>query len=182
MKVNFYATLREIVGQKCIEFPIKEGDCVRDLMNKMIHRFPDLESELLDEQGDLLGHVHLFVNGRDLPYLDDGMETELSIEDQISVFPAVGGGMAASELVCYSREVRGIPLWLLQEYLQELGGQSVEEGFVLGRGWQARLSPRESYKLGSLSVGQVFLEIEATKSTFEQILPKLDKKLLRCGG
>ncbi|MBE0408633.1 MAG: MoaD/ThiS family protein [Anaerolineales bacterium] len=92
MKVNFYATLRDIVGQKCIDFPLNGGNTVRDLMDQMVARFPELERQLLDEQGELLGHVHLFINGRDLPYLEGGMDTELSEEDKISVFPAVGGG------------------------------------------------------------------------------------------
>jgi sulfur-carrier protein len=92
MKVNFYATLRDIVGQKCIEFYMNKGHTVRDLMDEMVARFPELERQLLDDEGELLGHVHLFVNGRDLPYLEEGMDTELSEEDKISVFPAVGGG------------------------------------------------------------------------------------------
>ena len=92
MKVKFYATLREIVGQKSVDFPMNEGVTVRDLMNKIIDRYPDLETKLLDEDGELLGYVHFFVNGRDLPYLEKGMETELSDDDTISVFPAVGGG------------------------------------------------------------------------------------------
>jgi sulfur-carrier protein len=93
MKVNFYATLRDIVGQKCVEFPLNDGNTVRDLMDQMVARFPELERQLLNEQGELLGHVHLFVNGRDLPYLEQGMDTEISEEDKISVFPAVGGGI-----------------------------------------------------------------------------------------
>lgn len=92
MKVKFYATLREIVGQKSVDFPLNEGDTVNELMNKIIDRYPALEPKLLDEDGELLGYVHFFVNGRDLPYLEKGMETELSDDDTISVFPAVGGG------------------------------------------------------------------------------------------
>lgn len=92
MKVKFYATLREIVGQKSVDFPLNEGDTVNELMKKIIDRYPDLETKLLDEDGELLRYVHFFVNGRDLPYLEKGMETELSDDDTISVFPAVGGG------------------------------------------------------------------------------------------
>jgi len=92
LKVKFYATLREIVGQKSVDFPLNEGDTVNELMNKIIDRYPALEPKLLDEDGELLGYVHFFVNGRDLPYLEKGMETELSDDDTISVFPAVGGG------------------------------------------------------------------------------------------
>ena len=182
MKVNFYAKLRENVGQKCVDFHIGEGATVGDLMNDMIRQFPELESELLDDQGELLQHVHFFVNGRDLEYLPHGKETEISEEDTISVFPAVGGGIATRDLSCNSREVRGITLWLIRDYLYELGGHSEEDGYIIGEGWRAILKPMESYQLGSLVVGQVFLKIEAPSNILEGILPLLEKKLLRCGG
>jgi len=92
MKVHFYATLREIVGQKTVEFEVKDGDTVRQLLEQIVARYPALRRELLDEKGELLGHVHFFVNGRDVPYLQDQAETVLKADDIISVFPAVGGG------------------------------------------------------------------------------------------
>lgn len=92
MKVNFYATLREIVGQKTVEFEISDGATIGHLIEIMVARYPPLRRELLDENGDLLGHVHVFVNGRDVPYLENQADTVLKPEDLISVFPAVGGG------------------------------------------------------------------------------------------
>ena len=92
MKINFYATLRPIVGQKTVELPIEEGDTVQDVLDIIVENYPDLRPELLDENGQLLGHVHLFINGRDAPYLDNMMETKINTTDKIDVFPAVGGG------------------------------------------------------------------------------------------
>ena len=43
-------------------------------------------------QGDLHGHIHFFVNGRDVPYLEHQIDTVLHPDDIISVFPPVGGG------------------------------------------------------------------------------------------
>jgi molybdopterin synthase sulfur carrier subunit len=36
--------------------------------------------------------VHVFVNGRDAPFLENALETVLKEDDTITVFPAVGGG------------------------------------------------------------------------------------------
>jgi sulfur-carrier protein len=69
MKVNFFATLRPIVGGKTVEFDVPPGATAADLLNLAVERFPPLRKELLDEQGKLYPHVHLFVNGRDAPYL-----------------------------------------------------------------------------------------------------------------
>lgn len=92
MIVTFYATLREVVGGRTAEFPMPEGATVRDLLNEMIRRYPPIGRELLNEQGDLYSHVHFFINGRDAPYLEQGLDTLLKPDDYITVFPAVGGG------------------------------------------------------------------------------------------
>jgi len=92
MNVNFYATLRPIAGQKTVEFPLEPGSSVRELVAAIVERFPPMRKELLDENGELYQHVHVFINGRDSPYLSEKMETLLNQGDKIDVFPAVGGG------------------------------------------------------------------------------------------
>lgn len=92
MKVSFYATLRQVVGGKEAFFPDDRPYTVRMLLDEMIRRFPGLERELLNDQGELYSHVHIFVNSRDASFLENGMDTVLNPGDTIGVFPAVGGG------------------------------------------------------------------------------------------
>lgn len=92
MNVNFYATLRQIVGQKTISFKLQPPISIRELLDEIIKHYPPIQHELLDEAGNLFPHVHIFVNGRDVPYLVNGMETVIDQTDKIDVFPAVGGG------------------------------------------------------------------------------------------
>jgi molybdopterin synthase sulfur carrier subunit len=92
MKINFYATLRPIVGQKTVELPLEEGMTVQDVLETIVENYPPMRKELMDESGKLLGHVHLFINGRDAPYLENMMATQIKATDKIDVFPAVGGG------------------------------------------------------------------------------------------
>ena len=92
MKVNFYATLRSVVGAKEAEFNLPEGTTVRELVNEMIRCYPGLGPELLNEQGELYQHVHIFRNGRDVIYLEQGLDTPLEADEILGVFPAVGGG------------------------------------------------------------------------------------------
>ncbi len=92
MKVNFYATLREIVGGKTVEIEHQDGMSVQALLELLFQRYPRLRQELMDETGNLYPHVHVFINGRDAPYLERGLATPLSSEDIVNIFPAVGGG------------------------------------------------------------------------------------------
>jgi len=92
MKVNFYATLRDITGQKTVDIDIPENTTVRQLVDAIVRRYPLLHDKLIDENGDLWGFIHIFINGRDAPFLDDELETVINPVDTISIFPAVGGG------------------------------------------------------------------------------------------
>jgi len=92
MQVNFYATLRPIVGQKTIDVDIPNGATVRQLIAAIITAYPALRSELLDEKGDLQDHIKFFVNGREVIYLDRQIDTVIHPDDIITIFPPVGGG------------------------------------------------------------------------------------------
>jgi molybdopterin synthase sulfur carrier subunit len=92
MEVRFYATLRQVTGCRSVTLPMAGGATVRRLIDAVLERYPAMREDLLDGNGELLGHVHVFINGRDAPYLDDGLETVLAAEDTVDVFPAVAGG------------------------------------------------------------------------------------------
>jgi hypothetical protein len=78
--------------------------------------------------------------------------------------------------------VRAIPLWLLQEYLQELGGRLTRPGRVEGPGWGASLEQAADFEIGSVRIGQVQLTLEADEEALRVIKPALEKKMLRAGG
>lgn len=92
MKINFFATLRQITGQKTVEIDLPPDVTVRQLVQVVVTQYPLMYPELLDAEGNLHRHVHVFVNGRDAPFLKDGMETVIKPTDVINIFPAVGGG------------------------------------------------------------------------------------------
>lgn len=85
-------------------------------------------------------------------------------------------------MVTYEREVRGIPLWLLREYLVAEGGKVDEEGRIAGPGWVARLTQLEDYQIGSLRVGQVRVEIDGEAGAMAELEQVMEKKLIRGGG
>ena len=92
VEVRFYATLRPIVGGKKLDVPFAAGASVRQLVDYLVDRYPDLVPILLDDEGGLSRKAHVFVDGRSAIYLDRGLDTRLGTEQRIAIFPAVAGG------------------------------------------------------------------------------------------
>jgi molybdopterin synthase sulfur carrier subunit len=91
MQVKVYATLRPIVGGALVPVETKPGQTVRALVDEMVTRWPDLRPEMVDEQGNLLQRIQIFVNGRSIAF-GDGLATVIPADASIAIFPPVGGG------------------------------------------------------------------------------------------
>lgn len=92
MKVNFYATLRPIVGQKTVELTLPHGTTAIQLVHRFVTDYPAMRKELLDEQGNFLPHMKFFINGREAVYLPERFDTVIQSADKVDIFPPVGGG------------------------------------------------------------------------------------------
>lgn len=79
-------------------------------------------------------------------------------------------------------QLHGIPLWLLREYLEELGGEAAQEDLVTGDGWQAKLEKKPPRQTGSLRVGIVQVDLEGTEEALNKLLPEFEKRTLRLGA
>lgn len=95
VQIRLFATLRQIAGGASVEVPRAEGDTVGTLLTRLVDIHPALDSELFASDGKLQGHIHVIVNGRDIRFLD-GLDTPVTADDQILVFPPVGGGAPMS--------------------------------------------------------------------------------------
>jgi molybdopterin synthase sulfur carrier subunit len=92
MKVNFYATLRAIVGQKSIDVDFHPNITAMELVEKVVKIYPALDPELLDTERRFHRHMKFFINGREALYLENKMNTVIQPEDKVDIFPPVGGG------------------------------------------------------------------------------------------
>ena len=73
------------------ELPLAPGATVRDLVDDMVGRWPELAEWML-EDGELSRRVHVFVDGRSSRHLVEGVDTVLREDQEIDVAPAVAGG------------------------------------------------------------------------------------------
>jgi hypothetical protein len=78
--------------------------------------------------------------------------------------------------------VHAIPLWLLREYLEELGGRALSETKVAGDGWRAELLKLPDQHIGSLRIGRVQLTLAGEAEALARLRPGLDRKTMRAGA
>ena len=78
--------------------------------------------------------------------------------------------------------IRGVPIWLLREYVVDAGGTERDDGSVAGDGWTATLTQVEDFQVGSLAVGQVQLVVEGDADAVARLREALEPRLLRAGG
>ena len=75
-----------------------------------------------------------------------------------------------------------MPVWLLVEYLKEIGGQPDDFGGYCGEGWSATIEKMENFTIGSLSVGQVRLIFKGESGAVRSNIANVRRKNDACRG
>jgi hypothetical protein len=76
----------------------------------------------------------------------------------------------------------GVPLWLMKEYLADLGAVEVGENVMQGENWRAVVGKATPNRIGSLEVGGATVEFSGDATALAALFAKLHKKTLRGGG
>ena len=90
--IRLYATLRARAdGERAVDVGWRSGASVGEVIRELVARKPGLEGYIVDAQGRVVPYVSVFIDGRDIRYLD-GLTTALADGDEIAIFPPVAGG------------------------------------------------------------------------------------------
>jgi MoaD family protein len=92
MRINVFATLRDLVGAASVEVALQPGSTAQELIERLVAQHPALERDFLDESGGLHAYLKMFINGREVVYLKDQFQHVLDPTDIVDIFPPVGGG------------------------------------------------------------------------------------------
>ena len=63
-----------------------------ELVEQLNGEFPGFKDRLVDENGELRYFVNIYLNGEDVRFMD-GLNTSTKEGDEISIVPAVAGGL-----------------------------------------------------------------------------------------
>lgn len=69
-----------------------QGNNVKALVEDLEKKFPGIKERLCDETGKIRRFVNVYVNGDDIRFLQN-LETSLKEGDNISIVPAIAGGL-----------------------------------------------------------------------------------------
>lgn len=89
--IKLFATLRDIAKTKEISVPIQDGQTVAEMIESIRDLCPELAEEIVNDQGELTGLVHILVHGRHIQWLD-GLSTTVNNSDTIVLMPPSAGG------------------------------------------------------------------------------------------
>ena len=89
MTVNVTSVIEKLVGgQRSFE---SVGDSVKSLIENINEAYPGFSDQILEEDGELRRFENIYLNDEDIRYLD-GLNTELTEDDTVSILPALAGG------------------------------------------------------------------------------------------
>ncbi len=76
----------------------------------------------------------------------------------------------------------GVPVWLMKDYLADLGAVETEENVLVGDGWRAVVRKARPNHIGSLVIGGATVEFSGDEAALAALFEKLHWKTLRGGG
>ncbi len=90
VKVKLFANLREIAQASSL---VLTGDTVKDILLSLTEQYPDLNELIFEDCEDMKirGYINVFINGNNIKHME-GLDTVLSDDDEMGVFPPVSGG------------------------------------------------------------------------------------------
>jgi molybdopterin synthase sulfur carrier subunit len=71
---------------------IIDGGDIREVISNLETKFPGVKARLCDENGALRRFVNIYVNEEDIRFLK-GESTGLKDGDEVSIVPAIAGGL-----------------------------------------------------------------------------------------
>ena len=74
-----------------------EGATVGELLSNLETKYPGIKARICDDSGKVRRFVNIFANDEDIRFLQN-LETPVSDGDEVSIVPAIAGGLALARI------------------------------------------------------------------------------------
>ena len=71
-----------------------EGETISDIINNLENQFNGIKDRICEENGSPRRFINIYINEEDIRFLE-GEKTAVKDGDQISIIPAIAGGVGA---------------------------------------------------------------------------------------
>lgn len=92
MEWKLFAHLRDAADGETVTVEVDDGATVEAALGALLSARPALADEVLDENGELVDHIRLLVDGNDPFISGDGLATSVDEDSELALFPPVSGG------------------------------------------------------------------------------------------
>jgi molybdopterin synthase sulfur carrier subunit len=89
--VEISFSFKRELDEREIALELPDGARVRDAVDALVGRFPQIRGRLLTDDGAIRRHINALINGGNASFRD-GFETLLQDGDRLTILPPVGGG------------------------------------------------------------------------------------------
>jgi sulfur-carrier protein len=89
-KVRIPAPLRKLTQ----ELPVVDcqGQTIEEVLADLEKKYPGIKERICDENGQIRRFINVFINGEDIRF-KDGAKTAVADGAEISIIPAIAGGV-----------------------------------------------------------------------------------------
>ena len=93
IKIIIPSPLRNLSnGERSENIELDENSTILDSINKLNDIYSGISAKIIDENNSLHNFVNIFMDGEDVRYIQ-GVDTKLIPGSEISIVPAVAGGI-----------------------------------------------------------------------------------------
>jgi len=93
IKIIIPSPLRNLSnGERSVNIELEENSTILDSINKLNNIYSGISAKIIDENKSLHNFVNIFMDGEDVRYME-GIDTKLIPGSEISIVPAVAGGI-----------------------------------------------------------------------------------------
>ncbi|MBF88814.1 MAG: molybdenum cofactor biosynthesis protein MoeB [Candidatus Marinimicrobia bacterium] len=89
-RIKIPSPLRQFTDNK--SYVEVDGLTIKEVLIKIFEQYPQIQSHILDNNGEMRNFVNIYVNGKNIKEKDN-LDTSVPIDSDIRIIPAIAGGL-----------------------------------------------------------------------------------------